>query len=129
MSIFTAMREDLEKNGWRQFKLYGGDGNDGPACLQGAHARCMSRFLREGIAYRAPYLVGAGLVAAITELYPDWHHDHKAMKLPETYECYSWCVIVSFNDDAHTTIEDINRILKHAEMICDSSAAGTNSPG
>lgn len=122
MSIFAAMREDLEKNGWHQGSLYAIPVSFhtpelaflGAACLQGAYQRCTEM---PYVPLGSGIMAGIALAAAISELYPDWHHDHeqttafKAMNAA----CTNWCIVVNFNDDPHTTYEDVIRVLKHAE--------------
>lgn len=97
MNIFTAMREDLEKNGWHQGSLYKENSRNGPTCLQGSHHRCIIDDADYLYVHSVPSLLLTGdrLAAAIAELYPDWRHDHDAMKLLSSFQPISFISLTS----------------------------------
>lgn len=100
--IITRMREYLEEHGWYQGDLYEDYYSPSPVCLQGA-------FYRTNPDNRWVDVASRKIAGAIRELYPDF--------TPPSFRGFGdWNLIVSFNDDEHTTFEDIMRVLKHAEQ-------------
>ena len=107
--IITQMREYIEQHGWHRGDLFEGVFSDSAACLKGAwYTACNSI---PGAYFTKRETTGNLLTAAIRELHPDWTCGCCPGKDPWD----PWHIVVKFNDDEHTTQEDIMQVLKHAE--------------
>lgn len=116
--IIARMREQLEEHGWHQGELHAGhfflSADVLPSCLQGAFNLVFGyASLPSPLGELARKETGSRICAAIRGLYPGFRccaaHD-------PSYVADPWHVIVNFNDDKHTTCEDIMRVLKRAEQ-------------
>lgn len=129
--VIRKMRDVLVRNGWHQGSLFksvddiksvadlngwpmngGWIFQDRACCLQGALNLIMDN------AYYSPYELEAvdSLAQSIRALYPGHVHDcPRTMWGSSCMGTDALCYIVVFNDDPHTTWEDITLILKDAE--------------
>ena len=80
--------------------------SDSAACLKGAWYTICDSIQDDRRNFTAKLLT-----TAIQELHPDW----TCGCCPGEDPWHPWHIIVRFNDDEHTTQEDIMQVLKHAE--------------